>query len=49
MIEMGIVKLCCAMIASMMAGATFGFLLGAILANSKRMDMLADETLRKLG
>lgn len=49
MIEIGIVRLICAMLASAMAGATFGFLLCAILANSKRMDMQADETFRKLG
>lgn len=49
MIEVSIVKLCCAVIAAMMAAATFGFFLAAIMANSKRMDMQADGTFKKLG
>jgi hypothetical protein len=47
MIEISIVKLCCVVLASMMAAATFGFLMAAILANSKFRDMQAGEILRR--
>ena len=42
MVEIGLVKLCCAFLAAGMAGATFGFLIAAILANSKYREMQAD-------
>jgi len=42
MIEISIVKLCCAVIAAMMAAATFGFMLASILANCKYREMQAD-------
>jgi len=43
MVEIGLVKLCCAFLAAGMAGATFGFLLAAILANSKYRDLQSRE------
>lgn len=43
MIETSIVKALCALIAALMAGATFGFLAFAILANSKYRDQQAGE------
>ena len=46
MIEMSLMKLCCAMLAAMLAGANIGFLAAAIFANSKYRDMQADEISR---
>jgi hypothetical protein len=43
MVEIGIVKLCCAFLAAGMAGATFGFFAAAILANSKYRDTQAEK------
>jgi len=42
MVEIGLVKLCCALLAAGMAGATFGFFVAAILANSKYRDMQSE-------
>lgn len=42
MIEISLAKLVCAILASLMAGGTFGFLFAAILANSKYRDMQAE-------
>jgi len=43
MVEIGIVKLCCAFLAAGMADATFGFFAAAILANSKYRDTQAEK------
>lgn len=42
MVEVSIVKLCAAIVASLMAAATFGFFTAAILANSKYRDLQAE-------
>jgi len=43
MVEIGLLKLCCMILASGMAGATFGFFAAAILANSKYRDLQASQ------
>lgn len=43
MVEISLVKLFCALVASLLAGANIGFLAAAIFANSKYRDLQTGE------